>query len=57
MIEYFAEGALRGFFVATEVQMVLAILLDVDRAQLRAEGMKIAESEELRTFATRSCVC
>ena len=48
MIEFFAEGALRGFFAADRIQFVFYVLQDIDRAELRAEGRRIAESDELR---------
>ncbi len=48
MNELFAWGVGRGFMAADEVGLMLAGLQDLDRSDLRAEGAKIVEREELR---------
>jgi hypothetical protein len=37
-----------GFFVADEIALLLAVLQDIDRSDLRVEGARIAANEELR---------
>jgi hypothetical protein len=48
VIEFFAERALSGFFYADQIQLVFYVLQDVKRAELRAEGRRLEENEELR---------
>jgi hypothetical protein len=47
-VNYFAEKAFRGFIAADAIGLMLAVLQDVDRADLRDEGARIAANEELR---------
>jgi hypothetical protein len=39
---------LNGFFVADQLQFLSSLLQDIDRAELRLEGARIAQAEELR---------